>query len=772
MRDSGVSSSRKPLTLDIDHNGFDEVTSTISTEEDRDVKTTDYTYWSDGLLKTRADDREESQDGTLIRAARRHEFSYDADGQPTVHLDLGRSSGADDDKRITQTWFPTGRENQRTVEQYGSGAFTVRQVTQHEYFANGLPRKLRTYGGTVDPSRLRESHTTAYRDPAGVYVNGNRTRDEFFRDSPKSSAPCQTAGTACTQRWAYDGGDRLIEENNGHGERTGYRLRASGGIAEKYDADNPSQVKFSATFVGQRMQTVTQSGATARLHYDDDGNTTCMTTEDGTAGDDCDRTGDDASPKLIEDYAYDYRNRLTGTSRPALDRRVTYEHDAIDRPVGQVERKGSVSTTHELSYVGATTDVAEERESGPRDSTRSYSYDAFGRRVGLSIKRGSDSTRELTYAQDLHGSVSMLLSETGATKASYGYTAYGETDTALTGEQLPGSAQEPDPEERVNPFRYSGKRGSSDDTIDMGARQFGPGLAQFLQEDRYDDALADLSLATDPLTANRFSLAGGNPISFVEVDGHVPRFESGEEARAVNTQRVKALAKKQAEEDQAEPTTAAPTPASSPSSGSGSSGTGTGTGTGTGGTSRSAPDKPEPGKAPLFSIPFSGSPLSDSGDTFTVLGPTVTAAGIQILRPAERDRAHAQRRRAFVRSLTNVAPEEAASYERSIRQQDVAAKRQIPSGRQLKNFGGRVLGPAGAFLTYSANKEGGDSTGRAAVRAVTSAGFATAGVALGGACGPLAPACSLGLGTAGGLAGNIVGGVAYDAVEDALGWLK
>jgi hypothetical protein len=53
----------------------------------------------------------------------------------------------------------------------------------------------------------------------------------------------------------------------------------------------------------------------------------------------------------------------------------------------------------------------------------------------------------------------------------------------------------------------------------MGARRFGPGN-HFLQEDRYDDALADLDLSVDPLTSNRYSLAGGNPVNFVEYDGH------------------------------------------------------------------------------------------------------------------------------------------------------------------------------------------------------------------------------------------------------------
>lgn len=54
----------------------------------------------------------------------------------------------------------------------------------------------------------------------------------------------------------------------------------------------------------------------------------------------------------------------------------------------------------------------------------------------------------------------------------------------------------------------------------MGARRYGPETGRFLQRDLYHNALADLSLATDPLTQNRYSYAGCNPVSFIETDGH------------------------------------------------------------------------------------------------------------------------------------------------------------------------------------------------------------------------------------------------------------
>jgi hypothetical protein len=56
---------------------------------------------------------------------------------------------------------------------------------------------------------------------------------------------------------------------------------------------------------------------------------------------------------------------------------------------------------------------------------------------------------------------------------------------------------------------------------DMGARRFGPDISKFLQQDMFYTALGDLGLALDPLTQNTYALAGGNPISYLEYDGHM-----------------------------------------------------------------------------------------------------------------------------------------------------------------------------------------------------------------------------------------------------------
>jgi RHS repeat-associated protein len=120
-----------------------------------------------------------------------------------------------------------------------------------------------------------------------------------------------------------------------------------------------------------------------------------------------------------------------------------------------------------------------------------------------------------TYVYDVLGSVSQLVAPDGSATASYGYTAYGQSDSQL-------SLGDTDQTAPLNPFRYTAKRADSGSaTLDTGVRRFGPGAGQFLTPDFFNGSLADLSLSIDPLTQNRYDLAGGNPISFGEWDGHL-----------------------------------------------------------------------------------------------------------------------------------------------------------------------------------------------------------------------------------------------------------
>ena len=271
-----------------------------------------------------------------------------------------------------------------------------------------------------------------------------------------------------------------------------------------------------------------------------------MTLATGTQANCAPGSGGTYSAQVLADYRYDYLDRLTAFrsfvtngSTATKDDAADYEYDALDRVVAQTESHGAAGAprTTLLSYLGLGGQVSREEQRNGDDATdpllttKSYAYDAYANRIGLTTSPAGGTPASYTYGYDVHGSVSLLLADTGAATASYGYRAYGGADDELT-------AGDFDPSDRteatglldnpLNAFRYSAKRfDSGSGSIDMGARRFGPDTARFLQRDVFNGALADLGLALDPLTQNRYALAGGNPISFVEWDGHVVDADGG-----------------------------------------------------------------------------------------------------------------------------------------------------------------------------------------------------------------------------------------------------
>lgn len=224
-----------------------------------------------------------------------------------------------------------------------------------------------------------------------------------------------------------------------------------------------------------------------------------------------------------------YRSFVTNGSTATRDDAADYEYDALDRVAEQTESHGATGSprTTLLSYLGLGSAVSNETQhngddgSDPLLTTKSYSYDAYGHRSGLTNAPTGGTAATSTYGYDVHGSVSLLLGDTGTASASYGYRPYGAADAELTKGDL--NADNP-----LNAFRYAAKRlDSGSGSIDMGARRFGPDTARFLQRDAFNGATADLGLALDPLTQNRYALASGNPISFVEWDGHVALLDGG-----------------------------------------------------------------------------------------------------------------------------------------------------------------------------------------------------------------------------------------------------
>ncbi|MDQ1740421.1 MAG: hypothetical protein QOE53_2073, partial [Pseudonocardiales bacterium] len=507
---SGANANRqRTLKVEISPDGVDRPAKTRQRKTDETRwKATLSSYDLNNNVVRRIDDREEDDAGTQLKAGRQNDYTFDGTDRLTQQVDQGKDSQAStsDDIRITTGYLPQGWESQRTTDKYVPGAtpvWQVKKVQNWTYFDNGQLKTMSTKNGA---GTVLESHDVSYTDSAGRYVNGNQTADVFKRSSPNAGTPCASA--TCTARYTYDARDRLVHQDSGSGGTADYTLDPAGNVVKDIQSDTGTT---TYTYQGTQLDTTTSGGVTTKSHYDSHGNVNCITGATGTDADCNTTTG------ALVDYSYDGLDRLTGYKDDAGGIDTSYEYDALDRQTRQEKHGSAGGPTTTFNYLGLSNKVTKEEQLGTGGSisrTKDYSYDAYGSANGMTDTLTGQAPQQYSYGKDPLGSVSQLIDDTGKAAAAYGYKSYGDTDLSLSA----GDISKDDP---INPVRFTEKRyDSGSHTLDTGARRFGPSNNRFLQEDRYADALSDLDLSTDPLTANRYSLAGGNPANFVEVDGH------------------------------------------------------------------------------------------------------------------------------------------------------------------------------------------------------------------------------------------------------------
>jgi RHS repeat-associated protein len=233
--------------------------------------------------------------------------------------------------------------------------------------------------------------------------------------------------------------------------------------------------------------------------------------------------GGDTAEKFTYD-GFDRPVRHWASPGPGAPAVVTdNEFDALDRKTRETRSGAAGKKTTEFAYLGTGKEVLEERRDGK--VVTEYTFGPFGERLAQrKAKSAGAEERETTYfGYNAHSDVESVTDEEGNTKATYGYTAFGGDDPAgFSGPDKPAGHGGSEPaEEPFNVYRYNGMRWDGGSrTYDMGFRNYSPALNRFLSRDMYNGALADLDLATDPWTANRYAFAGGNPVTNIEIDGH------------------------------------------------------------------------------------------------------------------------------------------------------------------------------------------------------------------------------------------------------------
>lgn len=546
------------VSTEATYTGFDEVGKVRHRKQGAAAWTfSSYGYDPNGNVTQRKENGEEATDGTQTKAPRTHNLTYDAADWLSLQLDLGTDGNCKDDQRIVTDFWASGWEKQRDIYRAGTGCssddstWPKKQTTSWTHFDNGKLRTLTTKNGS---GTVTESHDVGYVDN-GVYLNGNRVTDHYVlaRADGNAATTC-VASAPCDAKYAYDARDRVTSHQPRANRTDSYTfdepakligdttIRA-GNVTNEVKNGTTTSKRYTAT----QLTEISTGGATGKYWYDDLGNTDCLTLAAGSQADCSPSEGGTASGNLVTDYRYDYLNRLEGFrqySAGSRTDRTQYTYDALDRTTKEQEDHGGSGNdrTTTFTYQALTRLATEEKQAGGTSpKTKSFSYDAYGHRVAMTDTDQAGTTNTYTYGQDVHSSVSQLIDDAGKVKASYGYDAYGGSDAPASDPQALTTG-DTDKLAPINPYRYASRRMDSGTVsssttpspvpngsggYDMGARRYGPDTGSFIQQDMFYDAIGDLGLALDPLTQNRYSLAGGNPISYVETDGHMLAADGG-----------------------------------------------------------------------------------------------------------------------------------------------------------------------------------------------------------------------------------------------------
>ncbi|MFK3729245.1 DNRLRE domain-containing protein [Streptomyces sp. NPDC088090] len=448
------------------YSGLNQVTKVTEALAGTEKKSTSYTYDANGKPET------------ITHPDQFSKYTYDLRDLVKT-ASVGKSSTDASPKVTSYTYTDRGLKLQETKNN--------KNTVDYTYYLNGA---VKTSVEKKPNGTLVSSHTYAY-DP-----NGNKAQDI----AKKMNADSNTAYLESTTDYTYDPANRLaktVKTGNGAGTETYVHDDNANVVSQTVKGTSTTY-----TYDRNRLVSATTGGSAATYNYDPFGRQESVT----GGGQVIERSVYDGFDHVVESQKRDDAGSLKST---------TYTFDPLDRTAS----KTADGKTTDFTYLGLSSEVLSEEVVG--QLTKSYQYSPWGERLSQ-VKHNTDGTSEDGYyGYNSHTDVETLTDKDGNSKATYGYTAYGSDDESeFTGIDKPDAG---DPtKETYNPYRYNSKRWDSHaGTYDMGFRDYNPGLNRFTSRDMYNGALADMGLGSDPYTGNRYAFTGGNPTSFVELDGHI-----------------------------------------------------------------------------------------------------------------------------------------------------------------------------------------------------------------------------------------------------------
>jgi len=428
------------------------------------VHTTTYGYDADSNLTSRGHDSASSA------------YIYDVRNLLTKETDA--ASANDPSPQVTTFGYnPLGLRSSQ-------GKPNGNTVT-YSYFADGLLQhqlESKTGGATA------AEHTYTY-NPDGV-----KSSDAQKLMNADSTSSYLTHALS----YSYDPRDRITQVQTDGATTESYTHDLTGNVTSQTVSNTQTTFKYDR----DRLLSATTGGSIANYNYDPLGRLDTV----------------NSGATQLQSNTYDgFDNLITHSQLNSSGGTDTtnYTYDPLSRQTSQTVNGGA---TTQFAYLGLSSQlITEAGGSVPK----SYTYTPGGERLSQTSTTGG-TTSTGYYSYNDHSDVEALTGSSGTTTSTYGYTAYGQPIASqFTGADKsnvnPKAGTQPTSSYRFNAMRWDSGSGQ----YDMGFRNYDPGLNQFLSRDMYNGALADMSLSTDSFTGNRYIFGAGNPVTNIELDGHM-----------------------------------------------------------------------------------------------------------------------------------------------------------------------------------------------------------------------------------------------------------
>jgi RHS repeat-associated protein len=435
--------------------------------------------------------------------ARTTDYGYDGMGRPVARWYVVDGSGSTNKTSITYSDAELPTQLSSDLYASGQSAWTYdaggRPATsddpnsQHTVLGfnndNTLASKVTTAGvnGPVLSAWCYPSYDGNYRQLGQLMSTTSSTclGAQAFNYAYNSAnrLSCFAVGTACSSATiAYDhDGNRLSWSNPGVGT-----------VTATYNADD-----------SLATQSVPLSGG---------GSTTFTESMDGFG-----RIADDGCIA----YTYDgfdrtsQVNQRTGTGcAGTAAKQATYSYDGRDRQTKHIE-SGSPSTQTTVHYDGLTSAITTETDTSSNTDT-DYVLSAGGR--PLAVTTLSPVPTRQFLGDDGTGNIGLITQGPAALSVcGQRYDPYGTQRAGPT-----GLAQCTSTLSKDDIFYRNGRQDQTTGDYQFGARTYDPSKAQFLMPDAYrtGGSSQNVSIGTDPLTANTYSYVNGDPVNLSDPNGH------------------------------------------------------------------------------------------------------------------------------------------------------------------------------------------------------------------------------------------------------------